>query len=150
MHGCSLGHFVWTGRTDLVELGHPLHATRILIHRSPTAEEFIALLPDFGVRGGRGGAEAQPLEKGLVGKRALELRAGILDQGVEDGQGAKLSMNITILQLLPEGAGSLGGPGVLDVNHVDEFWKSTQIILGDTGVGHLVDHYGHGRIGAFL
>ena len=60
-------------------------------------EHYFALLADLGVSNIVAGKDAQPFKEWLVGESTLEARSGILNQTVQDDQGADLTVRITVL-----------------------------------------------------
>lgn len=125
--------------------------TRLVRVLGPAAEQLPALLPHLRVGQIRRAADAQPLQQRLVGKGSLEARAGILDQAVEQDQGADLAMHVAVLELLANGARGLGGARGLDGDDFDEVGDAADVVLlvglggerldgdRDGGVGLLLD-----------
>jgi len=80
-----------------VEVGNCCQARRALVSDGPLPEELVTLLPDVGVDEVVTWQRAQSLEQGLVGESALETTASILDESIEDGEGAELAVTAAIL-----------------------------------------------------
>lgn len=80
---------------------------------SPSSEKLSALVPHGDIRQMRRATYAQPLKQRLVDKGALEPLAGVLDETVEDDEGADLAVDVSILELLSDGASCLSRAGSL-------------------------------------
>lgn len=79
-------------KANLVEVGNLVHPWGVLVLGGPAGKEFRALLLYLRVREGGSAAETQALKECLIGEVTLKMRAGILDQAVEQGQGSELAM----------------------------------------------------------
>lgn len=119
----------WTVRAYLVQPRDAFQTRGVPVLGGPAPKQLRALLLDIRIGQVRSATDAQPLEQGLVGKGALEARAGVLDQTVEDDQGAQLAVYAAILELLPDGAGSLRGTGGLQLNHLDQLGDAAQVVF---------------------
>lgn len=136
-------------RTDLVEAGDALQARGGGVLR-PVAEQLGALPPDGRVREARGAADAEALEQGLVGKGALEARAGVLDEAVEDDEGAKLAVDVAVLELLADGARRLAGARGLELDDLDQVGDAAEIVDAVAARGEVLDVDRHGRVRLLL
>lgn len=103
--------------------------TRLVRVLGPAAKQFPALLPHLRVGQVRRAADSQPLQQRLVRKGSLEARAGILDQAVEQDQGAKLAVHVAVLELLADGARGLRGARGLDGDDFDEVGDAANVVL---------------------
>lgn len=74
----------------------------------------------------------------------------IEDQAVEDGQGAKLAVSVSVLELLANGTGGFGGTGVLDLDDLDEVGDAAKVIFFVRFAGEELDLCGDGRVWLFL
>lgn len=111
-----------------MQSGDPLQTGLVRV-LGPAAEEFPALLPHLRVGQVRGAADSQALQQGLVRKSSLEARAGILDQAVEQDQGADLAVHVAVLELLADGARGLRGARGLDGDDLDEVGDAADVVL---------------------
>lgn len=102
---------------------------RRLAKGGPPAEQLATLGLDGGVREIAGAADAQALQQRLVEKVALEPVAGVLNEAVEDDEGAQLAVHVTVLELLAEGAGRLRGPCRLQADDLDEVRDAAEVVL---------------------
>lgn len=57
--------------------------------------------------------------------------AAVLDQAIEERQGAQLAVQVAVLELLPDGAGGLSGAGGLQLDDVDEVGEPAEVVDGD-------------------
>lgn len=80
----------------------------------------------------------------------MEARAGILDETVKDGEGSELAMNVAVLELLANGAGSFGGTGSLQLDDLDEVGDAAQVIFLVRLTGERLDVYGDSRVRLLL
>ena len=96
-----------------------LHATRVFILGCPAAEEDGTLLLDLRIRQVCRAGETQAFEQGFVCEGTLESGTGILDEAIEEGQGAELAVQVAILELLPDGTGGFCWARVLEVDNLD-------------------------------
>lgn len=62
----------------------------------PLAEKDGAFSLHFRVGNGFCGCHAEAFEEGFVGEGSLETGAGVLDEAVEDGQGAELLVDVAV------------------------------------------------------
>lgn len=93
-----------------MELDDRTQAWRALVHDGPLPEELVTLLPDGCVDEVVTWQRAQTLKQGLVGKSALETTAGVLNEAIEDGEGAQLAVTATVLPVRVSER-SAAGPG---------------------------------------
>lgn len=131
-------------------MGNLSHPGRVFVLGGPAGKELSALLPHLGIRERRGAAEPQTLEQGFIGKGPLETWAGILDEAVEESQGTQLTVQIAVLELLPDGTGGLGGTRVLEVDDLDEVRDTAEVIYGDGLTRESLDGHGDCRVGFLL
>jgi hypothetical protein len=131
-------------------VGNLTHPGRVLVLGGPAGKELGALFPHLGIREPRGAAEAQTLEQGFIGKGPLEAGAGILDEAVEKSQGTQLAVQIAVLELLPDGTGSLGGSRVLEVDDLDEVRDAAEVVDGDGLTRESLDGHRDCRVGLLL
>lgn len=80
----------------LVEGSNPLKTRLALVGDGPLPEEDVAFCPDIGVDHVVAGEDTEPLEERLVGKCALETRASILNQPIENSQSAELTVHAAV------------------------------------------------------
>jgi len=73
-----------------------------------------------------------------------------LDEAVKEGEGAKLAMQVAILELFPDCAGGLAGAGVLEADDFDEVGDAAKIVLGDGLTCQPLNGDGDGRVGLLL
>lgn len=111
-----------------MQSGDPLQ-TRLVRVLGPAAKQLPALLPHLRVGQVRRAADSQALQQRLVRKGSLEARAGILDQAVEQDQGAELAVHVAVLELLADGARGLGGARGLDGDDFDEVGDAADVVL---------------------
>lgn len=116
----------------------------------PAAEQLPALLLHLRVREIRGAADTQPLQQRLVGEGSLESWAGVLDESVQDDEGADLAVHIAVLELLPDGAGGLAGARSLELDHLDELGDAAEILLLVGLTREVLDGDRHRRVRFFL
>lgn len=55
----------------------------------------------------------------------------ILNQGIEDGQGSELAVQVSIFEFLANGTGSLGWARSLEVDSFDKLGDAAEIIFGE-------------------
>jgi hypothetical protein len=79
----------------------------------PSSEKLSALVPHSDIRQLGCATNTQPLEKRFIDKGALEPLASVLDEAVENDEGANLAMDVSILELLADSAGCLSWAGSL-------------------------------------
>lgn len=111
-----------------MQFRNTLQAWRALV-LSPAAEQLGTLLSDVGIREIGGSADPQSFQQRLVGESSLETWAGILDQAVQDGQSSELAMDVAVLELLANGAGSLCGARSLQLDDFYKVWDATHVIF---------------------
>lgn len=108
-------------------------------------EKNVAFCAHFGVNHFIFGKDSETFEKGFVDETLLEPRPCILNQAVEDDEGADLSVGTAVFagfcqwtmvfrgqeykQLLPNSSGTLRGTGFLYPDDLDEIYQSAEIIL---------------------
>lgn len=114
--------------TYLVQHRNPFQARRALILR-PHTEELTTLVLDGRIREVRGAADTQTLQERLVGKGTLETWPSVLNQAIEKDESAKLTMNITILELLTDSTGSLAGARGLKLDDFYELRDAAEVFL---------------------
>ena len=126
------------------------HPGRVPILGGPAGKQFRAFLPHFRVRQRRRAAETQALEQGFVCEGPLEARTGILDEAVEDVQGTELTVKVSVLELLPDGTGGLGGARVLEINDFDEIRDAAEVIDGHRLTRESLNRHCHCRVRLLL
>jgi len=131
-------------------MGNLSHPWRVLVLGGPSGKELGALLPHLRIREPRGAAEPQTLEQGFIGKRPLETGTGILNEAVEKSQGTQLAVQVAVLELLPDGTGSLGGTSVLEVDNLDEVGDTAEVVYGYGLTRESFDGHGDRRVGFLL
>lgn len=92
-------------------------------------EKNVAFCAHFGVNHFIFGKDSETFEKGFVDETLLEPRPCILNQAVEDDEGADLSVGTAVFELLPNSSGTLRGTGFLYPDDLDEIYQSAEIIL---------------------
>lgn len=95
-----------------VERRDAFHARGLGVGGGPLAEEDGAFLLHFGVGDGVCGCDAETFKEGLVGEGALETGSGVLDEAVEDGEGAELFVDVAVFALARSGPASCWMLGV--------------------------------------
>lgn len=135
--------------SHLVEARDPLQPGRRSVLR-PLPVQLRALLLDRRVRQVRGAAHAEALQQRLVGKGALEVRARVLDEPVEEDEGADLAVDVAVLELLADGAGGLGRARGLQLDDVDEVGDAAEVLLAEGLRGEVLDSDGDRRVGFLL
>lgn len=95
----------------------------------------------------RGPAHPQSLEQGLIAEASLEAASRVLDQAVEDDEGTQLAVDVAVLELLADGARSLGGARGLDGDDLDELGDAAEVIFLVGLGGEGLDRDGYGREG---
>lgn len=136
-------------RQLLAQPRNPLQAGLVAI-LGPAVEQLPALLPDLWIREVGRAAHAQALQQRLVGKGAREARAGVLDEAVEQDQGADLAVHVAVLELLSNGAGGLRGAGGLDGDDLDEVGDAAEVFCFVGLGGEPLDGDRDGRIWLLL
>lgn len=71
-----------------VEIGYPFHARGFGVGGCPLSEEDRTFILHLGVGEGVGGCHPQAFEQRFVGEGSLEPRSSVLNETIEDGQGA--------------------------------------------------------------
>ena len=69
-----------------------------------------------------------------------------MDEAVEDVQGTELTVKVSVLELLPDGTGGLGGACVLEINDFDEIRDATEVINGYRLTRESLDGHGDCRV----
>lgn len=135
--------------THLMKLRNPLQPRRALILR-PAPEQLSTLIPDIRVRQLRSTAHAQPLQQRLVYESSLEPRSGILDEAVKQNQGADLTVDVAVFELLADGAGGLGWSRGLELDDLDELGDAAHVIFLVGFACEVLDGDGDRRVGFLL
>lgn len=137
--------------SHLVQLRKPLQPRRGLVLIRPVPEQLGALLLDIGITQVARATDTQALQQHLVGGDGpLEARAGILDEAVEDGQGAQLAVGAAVLELLADGARGFSGARGLQLDDLDQVGQATEVVFLVGFAGKLLDGDGDGRVRLLL
>ena len=115
--------------TNLVQLDNLLHAPNILVLNGPAAKELGALLFHIRIRQLCGTAEPESLKQGFICESPLETRTRILNEAIEKGQSSKLPMQVSVLQLLPDGSGGLRRTRVQQIYDLHQVRDATEVVF---------------------
>lgn len=86
----------------------------------------------------------QALQQRLVAEASLEAASCVLNQAVEDDEGAYLAVDVSVLELFADGTRSLARARGLDRDDLDKLGDAAEVLLLVGLGGEVLDGDGHG------
>ena len=127
-----------------MERGNLFHSLNIL-KLGPAPEQFITLLSNLRVGSARCPTHSQSLKQRFITEATLEAGTGILNKTVENDQSPDLSVDVSVLELLPDCASGFGWTRGLEHNYFHKFGDAAHILLLVHFAREALDRDRHGR-----